>query len=294
MTSRVLRAGRNLGAIIRVLRDSRFDIKLPKTIRPDFPCIILGNGPSLTEDIKGHQSHLADLELFSVGRFAEVPEFSVLRPKHYVFADPMYWLPNAPNVTIEFRERLFSVIASRTKWKMNVLAPIQARHILDCAFRKSPWIEQVLFNVTPVSQDLLISKYVYDHNLGMHPVQNVLVACLFLALRMGHKNIVLLGADHSWHETLALGDGNQVCLRDRHFYDKEVELRPFTMDGSPDQIFTMDRLFFALGRMFEGYWSLARYAETLGATIRNASSTTYIDAFPRTSLATALNMPSSR
>ena len=122
----------------------------------------------------------------------------------------------------------------------------------------------------------------------MPPAQNVLVACLYLCLHMEYKKIMLLGADHSWHETLALDEQNRVCLRDRHFYDKGVALRPFTMDGSSDKIFTMDALFFALGRMFAGYWQIAAYAKTLGVRIVNASSVTYIDAFPRIPLDQAL------
>jgi len=200
----------------------------------------------------------------------------------------MFWVPDAPIETMKIRGRLFAAIATKTSWRMSVMAPIQAESVLAAAFNQSPWGDPVLFNTTAVLDSLSVSKYLYDHNLGMPPIQNVLVACIYIALRMGHKDIVLLGADHSWHESLALDDQNRVCLKDRHFYDKEASLSPFTMDGSPDKIFTMDKLFHALGRMFEGYWSLARYSRSLNAFICNASSTTYIDAFPRTQLETAL------
>lgn len=259
--------------------------------RPHQACVILGNGPSLSDDLREHVESLVGLDLYCVGRFAESAEYCDLKPKHYVFADPMWWLPDAPAVTKKLRDGLFAAIAVKTRWPMHILAPVQAEALIRSTFQGSPFIVPVFFNLTPVTSSLWIAKHIYARNLGMPPVQNVLVACIFLALRMGHKNIVLLGADHSWHETLALDERNRVCLQDRHFYDKEVSLKPFTMDGSPDNIFTMDRLFFALGRMFEGYWSLARYAQTQAATIQNASSTTYIDAFPRTTLADALNLP---
>lgn len=130
----------------------------------------------------------------------------------------------------------------------------------------------------------------FDRNLGMPPAQNVLVSTLFLTLRMGYKNIVILGADHSWHETLALDNANRVCLRDFHFYDKDVGMQPFTMDGSEEKIFTMDALFYALGRMFEGYWKIAEYADRQAAQIINASSVTYIDAFKRRNFSDAIAM----
>lgn len=263
-------------------------------VRPEQACVILGNGPSLSDDLREHMNELAELDLYCVGRFAESAEYSELRPKHYVFADPMWWATDAPAVTKKLREDLFAAIAGKTRWPMHILAPVQAETAIRSMFQASPFITPVFFNLTPVTSDLRIAKYIYDRNLGMPPVQNVLVACIFLALRMGHKNIVVLGADHSWHETVALDERNQVCLRDRHFYDKDVSMKPFTMDGSPGNIFTMDRLFLALGRMFEGYWSLARYAQTVDATIQNASSITYIDAFPRTSLADALYLPAQK
>lgn len=281
---------RSVSAYWRVLRYSQFDVELPETVLPDQPCLILGNGPSLIDDMRGYEEKITSLEMFCVGRFAEFAEYAVLKPRHYVFADPMWWLPDAPRSTIRLRDELFAVIGSKTKWTMNILAPFQAESVIRKAFKSSPFIVPVFFNSTPVSEHVWISKHIYDSNYGLPPVQNVLVSCIYLALRMKHKNIVLLGADHSWHETLVLDERNRVCLRDRHFYDKDVVLKPFTMDGSPDKIFTMDQLFFALGRMFEGYWSLARYAKYLHASIYNASSTTYIDAFPRTSLADVLNV----
>ena len=121
----------------------------------------------------------------------------------------------------------------------------------------------------------------FDLNLGLPHAQNVLIAAIFLGIRIGYRDIVILGADHSWHESVVLDELNRVCLRDNHFYEQSSELKPFTIDGSPDNIFTIDELFLAIGRMFNGYRRLRVYANRCCAVVVNASSHTYIDAFTR-------------
>lgn len=274
--------------LVRVVRHARTPSRLPRMDQSGKPILILGNGPSLDEDIAKALPDLASVDLMCVGRLAESHLYSALRPKYYVFVDPMWWSDNAPEVTKDLRNNLFDDIRKGTHWPMTILAPYAAAGYFKAVFADVDNLRLAFFNNTPVTGEPWLTTAVYDRGLGMPPAQNVLVACLYLCLHMGYKKVILLGADHSWHETLALDEQNRVCLRDRHFYDKAVALRPFTMDGSSDKIFTMDALFFALGRMFAGYWQIAAYAKTLGVRIINASSVTYIDAFPRLQLAEAL------
>lgn len=274
--------------LVRVARHAHNPSRLPKIGRSDKPILILGNGPSLEEDVAEVLPRLASVDLMCVGRLAESSLYPALRPRYYVFVDPMWWSEDAPSVTQTLRANLFERMRTDTQWPMTILAPYAAAAYFKAVFADVPHLHLSFFNNTPVTGEPWLTTAVYDRGLGMPPAQNVLVACLYLCLHMEYKEIMLLGADHSWHETLALDEQNRVCLRDRHFYDKGVALRPFTMDGSPDKIFTMDALFFALGRMFAGYWQIAAYAKRLGVRIVNASSVTYIDAFPRIPLDQAL------
>lgn len=279
---------RSVLTLLRVVRHARSPSQLPRTDQHGAPILILGNGPSLDEDIHGALPALASVDLMGVGRLAESALYGALKPRYYVFVDPMWWSPVAPAVTQVLRSNLFECMRRTTQWPMTIIAPNEAAPFFKEAFSDAPNLTLAFFNNTPVTGEPWLTKAVYDRGLGMPPAQNVLVACLYLSLHMGYKKIMLLGADHSWHETLALDDQNRVCLRDRHFYDKAVAMRPFTMDGSPDKIFTMDALFLALSRMFAGYWQIATYAGTQGAHIINASSVTYIDAFQRLPLPEAL------
>jgi hypothetical protein len=216
---------------------------------------------------------------FCVNQFAESELYTVIRPKYYVFADPSYWNASEPEELLLMRDRVFQRIILRTSWDLDIYAPFEARQLFVDVFSKSTNIRLTFYNNVSVSGCSRVTYALYDLGLGIPHVQNVLVAAIFLALRMHYRDIIVIGADHSWHQSLALDDANRVCLVDRHFYHSKADLRPFG-EGR----FTMATLFFAFGKMFEGYWALKNYSEYLGARIYNSSSTTFIDAFERRSL----------
>ena len=265
----------------RVALHSRYRVSIPKVKSNNLPCLIFGNGPSLDSDICDKINLVQNLDVFCVGRFAESELFRLVKPKFYVFADPMWWAHQPSEKTAEIRNRLFNHIAKDTDWKMTLCAPFEAANYLKNIFLSSPNINFLFYNNVPLWGSDPVIHTLYDYDLGMVPAQNVLVTSLFLAIRVGYKKIVVLGADHSWHETLALDEKNRVCLRDCHFYDKDASMRPFTIDGSDEKIFRMDNLFHALARMFQGYWKIADYAKRWNVEVINASSVTYIDAFNR-------------
>lgn len=272
---------KTIKSIVRVLVHSRYRNSYLEVAGSEAPCVVFGNGPSLNGDIREILDALVNLDTFCVGRFAESDLYKPIKPKYYVFADSMWWSSHAPQKTIEIRNRLFGIIVNETDWDLKILVPFEAEMYFKRVFSDIPNISISYYNNVPLWGDSRIIHALFDLDLGMPAAQNVLIAGLFLAIRRGYKKIVILGADHSWHETLGLDDLNRVCLKDRHFYDKEAVMKPFTMDGSDEKIFTMDKLFHAIGRMFEGYWQISAYAKKQNVQIINASSVTYIDAFKR-------------
>ncbi|MDP2240448.1 MAG: hypothetical protein Q8K18_09860 [Burkholderiales bacterium] len=272
----------------RVAMRSRFRVNMPKLTKPNVPCVVFGNGPSLDGDIRDKLDVIQKLDTFCVGRFPESDLYRIVRPKYYVIADPMWWSSAAPDKTILIRKRLFDRMISDTSWPLLVCVPFEAKEFLNEIFSNSQNISLLFYNNVPLWGRESVLNMLFDRNLGMPPAHTVLVTALFLALRIGYKKIFLLGADHSWHETLALDDENRVCIKDVHFYDKNVGLQPFSMDGSDERIFTMDTLFQVLGKMFEGHRRVADYAKNLKVEIINASSVTYIDAYRRKNISAIL------
>jgi hypothetical protein len=227
-------------------------------------------------------------DTFCVNQFAETELYQEIQPKYYVFADPLYWSSAAPENEVSSRKHLFDRILSKTSWPVTLYLPFEARDLFEGIFSRARNIRLVFYNNVPLYGAKGILNILYDLGLGIPPAQNVLIPALILSLRLGYKKIILLGADHSWHETIALDDANRVCWKDRHFYNTDAKLTPISIDGAEENLFTMDTIFQALGRMFEGYWKIEEYAKRLGAQVYNASSVTFIDAFKRRAIADML------
>ncbi len=247
----------------------------------------MGNGPSLEDDLSRIDNLKLLTDVWCVNGFAETELYEKIRPTHYVLADSSYWENVVSDRILEIREHLFRSIMSRTTWPLTIYVPFEAKKYFGKNFFKSKYINCLTYNSVPVSGLWIIVIKLYQLGLGMPLPQNVLIAALFLALSSGYKKIVLLGADHSWHQTLELDTDNRVCLRDKHFYEKDGILMPFYANGEECRTFTMPQLFTALAKTFEGYWTISEYARYIGVDIINASSVTYIDAFKRS---TQLNM----
>jgi hypothetical protein len=271
--------------LLRVVRYSRFPSKLETSPSGEKVSFVLGNGPSLNTDLEKCKNMQFLGDVWCVNQFAETALYEQMQPKNYVFADSSYWRADETDSLIQMRKQLFSKILNKTTWQLTIYAPFRAKNHFEMVFGHALNITLHFYNSTTVLGSKRVVKVLYDYGLGMPWVQNVLVAALFLSLRRGYKTIYLLGADHSWHETLELDDENRVCFRDHHFYEGNAKLIPFTMGGDQETTFTMPQLFFALSKMFEGYWKIKEYAKTLGAEVFNASSITYVDAFKRVKLA---------
>ena len=270
-----------IDSLLRVLRYSRITDNFLKLAVIEDTCFVLGNGPSLNMDLEKCKNLHCLGNAWCVNDFANTVLYESIQPKNYVFADPAYWMDGVSEKLNVSREQLFQNIQNKTTWQLVIYAPYDAKGFFEKKFPHASKFTLFFYNNVPVIGAKNIINWLYDKGLGMPFVQNVLVAALFLVLRRGHKKIVILGADHSWHETLALDDNNRVCLRDKHFYETDAKLVPFTNDLQQQTTFTMPQIFFALARMFEGYWCAKEFSEYVGAEIYNASSVTYIDAFKR-------------
>lgn len=289
MGSKLKTGLRTVLSLMRALRQSRFNCRtLPQTAKEGEACFVLGNGPSLFQDVADKLDFLSNQQVVCVNQFANSEWFEKIKPGYYVLVDPMWWLDSAPQQTIAMRDALINSLLEKTNWKLYLLLPHEAKRLYDTKLGNSKYIQLVYFNRTPFWGARKWVYNLYDRGLGMPQAQNVLIAALFLSMRLGFKKIALLGADHSWHESLVLDENNQVCVRYGYFDNRIPKLAPFTIDGSTGNIFTMGKIFLAVGRMFESYQEIEMYSRHLGVKITNLSSVTFIDAFKRKSMAAYL------
>ncbi len=268
-------------SLAKILLISKRKNKLPKATSEN--CIVLGNGPSLKQSLEKHIDFFKKHSLICVNSFSITEEYVILKPSHYVILDSGFWKSEAETII-----ESLNAIKTKTSWEINLFVPQMAaksgRFEQLCKENKN--IKLHYFNYTVFKGFENIAHYFYSKNLAMPQAQNVLVASLFLGINMGFQKIILVGADHTWHQTLHLNDKNEVCVKHTHFYEQEEKLNyvPFYKGAHSKEIFRMDELFFTWAKVFWGYLMLNDYAKKQKVKILNASEISFIDAFERIKL----------
>lgn len=269
-------------ALLVVMFSRKADFRLASSTNKEV--VLLGNGPSLYEDLELNPEFRTNRELMCVNNFVFSEEFTHLKPSYYVIMDPFYWAPNAPSAVVAERDRFFQCLKTQTTWPMTLLAPLECQSSAiwkhqNIADNES--IKMRFFNRTPMTGFDWFRRLAYAYDLGMPWSQNVLVGAAFFCICLGFTRIYILGADHSWHEEIGVGKDNVLYLKQKHCYDgQDVPFEPVYKPNT-NEIFKMHELFAAWSRVFLGHMQVAEYARHCGVEILNASSRTYIDAFER-------------
>ena len=251
---------------------------------PVRPLVVMGNGPSLRSVLEGDRVVLQDCDLLAVNFAPNTPAFFELRPHYLVLADPHFFKVSAgdsdPNV-LRLWENLH-----RVDWPLLLLVPVRfasaARTLAEVGRqpKKSGAVMEIkTFNTTPAEGLRAVSHRLFDRGLAMPRPRNVLIASLMLGIRLGYKDIRIVGADHTWSRSLWVDDANRVVSVQPHFYeDKKEELDRVAAEYAGYHLHDILR---SLTVAFESYHHIAAYAAQRGVRITNLTPGSMIDAFPR-------------
>lgn len=244
------------------------------------PLIVMGNGPSLRDTITMHGQLLKKSKTLAVNFAANADTYRELKPVLYVLADPHFFKREAdgsspdPNV-----ERLWTNIAA-TDWEMTLYVPCKAK--IRESIVKNKHITVKRYNLTPGEGLARPIHWLYRLGVAMPRPRNVLIASIMVALREGYRNLLIVGADHTWSRDLWVDDKNRVISVQKHFYkdnDKEFERVAQEYAG-----YHLHDILNSLTIAFRSYHQISEYAAALGATIINCTPGSFIDAFPRAEL----------
>lgn len=253
-------------------------------------CVILANGPSLADSFEEHPTFCEGKTTICMGEFSASDYYARIKPRYYLCIDAVFYAAAADPQFIGVRTRTFGSIVKKTSWPMTIIAPHKAKHesVLDEISTQNKNVRVAYYNNSQIIGPRGFRHFVYSKNLGCPIFQNTLIAGIFFALNMGHRQIYLLGADHSWLEDTVVSDNNVLCIRrGYHFSDQgDHELVP-NMRSNKGDVFRMHEFLGALAITFEGYIVLEEYARSIDAKILNASKKSYIDAFERHKIAGA-------
>ena len=275
-------------SIIKIFLRSKFFTKsFFSELNGEQELVILGNGPSLRKTIDLHLSFISSKKKLCVNGFVDSIDYPELKPDFYVLVDPAFWKKNLRPDLENLITGIIKKIIHLTNWDMVLYIPYEAKNniLFSPEVFKNDFIKIRYFNKTSISGFSWFENFCFKKQLGIPRPQNVLVPSLMLSINMGFKKIFLAGADHTWHENLAIDEKNNLCIKDPHFYDsgKEgVNYRPIlTTEGKS---LRLHEQFNALSITFGNYFVIEKYAQFRNSQIINISEVSFIDAFERLKL----------
>jgi hypothetical protein len=255
-----------------------------KKNRKSNSCLILGNGPSLKNDIDNILINNENNDFIVVNNFSCSEYFEILKPEYYVIIDSSFWREDTHEENIAIKNQTLENLVKKTKWDLKLLIPYEAfktRQITN-QLKSNKYITVHVINTIPVDGFKTLNYFFYKNNLGMPFPINVLIPCILLAININYKTIYLYGTDHSWFESVFVNDDNRLLFYDRHFYDKdEVNSKPVSFYLNATERGNISTLFLNLHKAFDAYYKLNEYSKDKKIQIFNKSSKSYIDAFDR-------------
>lgn len=238
------------------------------------PIIILGNGPSLNDVMSHCRSALDAHPLMAVNFAANAPQFTELKPEFYVLADPHFFR----NTTDANVSRLISNLNAVT-WEMTLFIPFGEKSPVS-----NPAISVRRFPFKAMEGPAWFRNAMFSGKFGMPRPRNVLIPSLMISIWLGFNEIYICGADHSWLRTLSVNSRNEVVSVQPHFYkedERELERQRVDYLRIP-----LHKVLESQMIAFRSYHIIQDFAAKRGVTVYNATEGSFIDAFPRKTLAT--------
>lgn len=265
--------GATLKSCVKIAVSSRYaSIKRCGDSRP---LVVMGNGPSLRKVLDDRPECLKSAALLSVNFAANAPEFFELKPEYYVLADGVFFTPDANNAALVKLYEAFSAI----DWPMTLIVPHNYRHRLPQCIAANKNIKVSTINAVGLEGFEWFQNLTYSHRIGMPRPRNVLIVSIVAGMWLGYKEMYIIGADHSWMQTIAVDEQNRVISVQPHFYkDSASEQKRVNAVYSNLHLHDIINSFYIA---FRSYHRILAWANKRGVAIYNSTPDSFIDAFPR-------------
>ncbi len=273
-----------LESLVRLLLLSKISLKVNRRkIHND--CLILGNGPSLMNDIISYPDFLENKDLICVNHFPSTELYEKIKPGLFITSAPDLWLDEIDERFVNQSKLLFDNMASKTNWPLEFYIPYEAK-------KHKRWQNQLVsnnnikinyYNNIPVEGWEWFKNLCFNIEWGMPRPHNVMIPSMMISLWKRYETIYLLGTDHNWLKDISVADNNDVLINQKHFYDEKTS-KGLPLDKRGKGKRNLAELLHKFMTAFSSYFEVRAYSDYLGVKILNATKGSFIDAFDRIQL----------
>lgn len=243
---------------------------------------VLANGPSLKNVISRleTEAEFKNIDFIVLNYFAFEGIFFKIKPKHYCLADPMFFGDSHRKSDVL---RLFLILQKQVNWNINLYIPkSKLKDFKRLSKLTNPYIKIVPLNVIEYTGYECLRFKFYEKGISMPLIYTVANMAIYTAINLGYSQIKLYGVEHTFLESLTVNDKNQLCNKDKHFYDKEeVQLKPIIKNDTLNEIWKIGDYLIGIAGMFKSHDLLARYAKYKNVQIINCTKGSMIDSYER-------------
>lgn len=275
--------GQTMESIVKVMLLSRSSARLGQAARTTL--VLLGNGPSLKTTMARHPGLLLDKDALCVNMAPISEGFIVWKPNYYLLSAPEAFLANADQQYRDQWKALFDHMAEVVDWPLTCFLPQFARKSKtgwDQKLKQNPNITLCYFNTTPAEGFRWVRHLAYNRQWGMPRPHNVMIPSLMMGLRMNYKNLVMIGAEHSWLPSIQVDENNVATVGYSHFYADNEMRAPMHQRGQGTR--KLHEILHKFMLTFAGYFPIRAYAESREQKVWNATPDSFIDALDRLNL----------
>ena len=244
--------------------------------------ILVGNGPSLSDDIDKILIRRVGHTVYSVNYFALSEYFYSLRPDIYVMTDPIFWRSDINDDIKSDNSNLFSKFSS-VDWKMLVVCPQEGYSSIVASLKSNP---NLSFLWVRSNGSIFFNDYVcirsMQANISTPIFQNVMILALWLAIICKSKVISLYGVDFSSFKDYEV-DQKTNCLKSdfSHFYKNTKAQSNASHKYNNVRSKMMHERLQQATVAFHQMYLLSRLAKMKKLAVFNSSSFSLLDSFDR-------------
>ena len=245
-------------------------------------CLVIGNGPSLNNDLANIKEDRENADIFCVNAFPLTEHFFNLKPEYFVLMDTAWWRED-PNKDVLLRRNNIYNRLKDVDWKLQIIVSNNA----DVVFVKNQIcnenIEVVKTKTVNIYRPLNSNAFkFYETGYFGPPFTNVLVFVLYIAVMAGYRDIDIYGADLSYFFLIDVDqETNKVFIKNEHFYETGEKELLFVNEGEDARGSTMHEFFQSQASTYKSHELINEFATSRGIQIYNRSSYSTIDAYPR-------------